>query len=179
MPTPPSSTSKPNPRSSPLIDEWQTADGSVETRDESADLGGTMRLGAQEVELKAGSLAAKIYGSEQIRERHRHRYEVNNNYVPALEKRAWSSAAYLPDANAWLKPSNCRTTLGSLLASSTPSSLPTRAKATRCSPPLSKPHWLTVRINSNTPQTPGRLKIQTALFSSAFPHTCLMSVSRT
>ena len=54
-----------------LIDEWQTADGSVETRDESADLGGTMRLGAQEVELKAGSLAAKIYGSEHIRERHR------------------------------------------------------------------------------------------------------------
>ncbi|HEZ4316596.1 TPA: CTP synthase, partial [Neisseria meningitidis] len=68
-----------------LIDEWQTADGSVETRDESADLGGTMRLGAQEVELKAGSLAAKIYGSEHIRERHRHRYEVNNNYVPTLE----------------------------------------------------------------------------------------------
>ena len=69
-----------------LIDEWQTADGSVETRDESADLGGTMRLGAQEVELKEGSLAAKIYGSEHIRERHRHRYEVNNNYVPTLEK---------------------------------------------------------------------------------------------
>ena len=69
-----------------LIDEWQTADGSVETRDESADLGGTMRLGAQEVELKAGSLAAKIYGSEHIRERHRHRYEVNNNYVPTLEQ---------------------------------------------------------------------------------------------
>ena len=69
-----------------LIDEWQTADGSVETRDESADLGGTMRLGAQEVELKAGSLAAKIYGGEHIRERHRHRYEVNNNYIPALEQ---------------------------------------------------------------------------------------------
>ena len=68
-----------------LIDEWQTADGSVETRDESADLGGTMRLGAQEVELKAGSLAAKIYGSEHIRERHRHRYEVNNRYLPQLE----------------------------------------------------------------------------------------------
>lgn len=43
-----------------LIDEWQTADGSVETRDENADLGGTMRLGAQEVELKEGSLAAKF-----------------------------------------------------------------------------------------------------------------------
>ena len=69
-----------------LIDEWQTADGSVETRDESADLGGTMRLGAQEVELKVGSLAAKIYGGEHIRERHRHRYEVNNNYVPTLEQ---------------------------------------------------------------------------------------------
>jgi len=68
-----------------LIDEWQTADGSVETRDENADLGGTMRLGAQEVELKAGSLAAKIYGAEEIRERHRHRYEVNNHYLPQLE----------------------------------------------------------------------------------------------
>ncbi|WII93294.1 CTP synthase [Kingella negevensis] len=68
-----------------LIDEWQTADGSVETRDENADLGGTMRLGAQEVELKEGSLAAKIYGATQIRERHRHRYEVNNNYVAQLE----------------------------------------------------------------------------------------------
>ncbi|EGV37159.1 CTP synthase [Neisseria weaveri] len=69
-----------------LIDEWQTADGSVETRDENADLGGTMRLGAQEVELQPDSLAAKIYGSTTIRERHRHRYEVNNNFVPQLEK---------------------------------------------------------------------------------------------
>ena len=68
-----------------LIDEWQTADGSVETRDENADLGGTMRLGAQEVELKAGSLAAKIYGAGEIRERHRRRYEVNNRYLPQLE----------------------------------------------------------------------------------------------
>ncbi|UOO83086.1 CTP synthase [Uruburuella testudinis] len=69
-----------------LIDEWQTADGSVETRDENTDLGGTMRLGAQEVELKEGSLAAKIYGGTTIKERHRHRYEVNNNFVPELEK---------------------------------------------------------------------------------------------
>ena len=69
-----------------LIDEWQTADGSVEIRDAGADLGGTMRLGAQEVELKEGSLAAKIYGSTSIKERHRHRYEVNNNFVPELEK---------------------------------------------------------------------------------------------
>ena len=121
-----------------LIDEWQTADGSVETRDESTDLGGTMRLGAQEVELKAGSLAAKIYGSEHIRERHRHRYEVNNNYVPTLEQAGWLSAAYPQDANAWSKPSSCRTTLGSSPASSTPSSPPIRAKAILCSPRLSK-----------------------------------------
>ena len=69
-----------------LIDEWQTADGEVEKRDEHADLGGTMRLGAQEVELADGSLAAAIYGSTNIKERHRHRYEVNNHFVPALEK---------------------------------------------------------------------------------------------
>ena len=69
-----------------LIDEWQTADGAVEKRDEHADLGGTMRLGAQEVELTDGSLAAAIYGSTNIKERHRHRYEVNNHFVPALEK---------------------------------------------------------------------------------------------
>ena len=69
-----------------LIDEWQTADGAVEKRDEHADLGGTMRLGVQEVELTAGSLAAAIYGSTNIKERHRHRYEVNNHFVPALEK---------------------------------------------------------------------------------------------
>ena len=69
-----------------LIDEWQTADGAVEKRDEHADLGGTMRLGAQEVALAAGSLAAAIYGSTNIKERHRHRYEVNNHFVPALEK---------------------------------------------------------------------------------------------
>ncbi|TFV04460.1 CTP synthetase, partial [Bacillus stratosphericus] len=69
-----------------LIDEWQTADGSMEKRDENADFGGTMRLGAQEVELNPDSLAAKIYGSTEIKERHRHRYEVNNNFVPALEQ---------------------------------------------------------------------------------------------
>ena len=68
-----------------LIDEWQTADGSVEKRDANADLGGTMRLGAQEVELKPNSLAAKTYGATQIRERHRHRYEVNNHYIKQLE----------------------------------------------------------------------------------------------
>ncbi|WP_037585527.1 CTP synthase [Stenoxybacter acetivorans] len=68
-----------------LIDEWQDRDGQIEKRDANVNLGGTMRLGAQEVVLKPGSLAEHIYHDEHIRERHRHRYEVNNYYVPQLE----------------------------------------------------------------------------------------------
>ena len=69
-----------------LITEWQTGTGNVEQRDEASHLGGTMRLGAQPVTLAKGSLAAKSYGATQIEERHRHRYEVNNNYRARLEK---------------------------------------------------------------------------------------------
>ncbi|GGO84563.1 CTP synthase [Marinobacterium nitratireducens] len=69
-----------------LITEWTTAEGEVETRDESTDLGGTMRLGAQECQLAEGSTVAACYGSTSIVERHRHRYEVNNNYVARLEE---------------------------------------------------------------------------------------------
>ncbi|MEJ2128030.1 MAG: CTP synthase [Woeseiaceae bacterium] len=69
-----------------LITEWQDESGEVEQRDEESDLGGTMRLGAQAVTLKEGTLAAKSYGSTTIEERHRHRYEVNNNYRDRLEK---------------------------------------------------------------------------------------------
>jgi CTP synthase len=69
-----------------LITEWITSDGEVEKRDESSDLGGTMRLGAQECRLVAGSNARKVYGADVIVERHRHRYEVNNNYVDQLQK---------------------------------------------------------------------------------------------
>ena len=79
-----------------LIDEWQTADGSVEIRDENTDLGGTMRLGAQEVELKEGSLAAKIYGNTHIKERHRHRYEVNNTLLAQLEEKGLKVAGRAP-----------------------------------------------------------------------------------
>jgi CTP synthase len=68
-----------------LITEWQDASGGVEERDEKSELGGTMRLGAQEITLKPGSLAATMYGRETIRERHRHRYEVNNHYRTRLE----------------------------------------------------------------------------------------------
>jgi len=69
-----------------LITEWQDASGGRETRDESTALGGTMRLGGQEIHLKEGSLAAGIYGKETIVERHRHRYEVNNHYRGRLEE---------------------------------------------------------------------------------------------
>lgn len=69
-----------------LITEWQTANGDVEQRDEESHLGGTMRLGAQEISLHKGSLAATTYGSTTIEERHRHRYEVNNNYRSKLEQ---------------------------------------------------------------------------------------------
>lgn len=69
-----------------LISEWVTADGAVEQRDENSDLGGTMRLGAQQCRLEAGSTAQACYGQEVIVERHRHRYEVNNNYIETLQK---------------------------------------------------------------------------------------------
>jgi CTP synthase len=69
-----------------LITEWQTGAGDVEERDEDSDLGGTMRLGAQRVDLAKGSLARAMYGKPQIRERHRHRFEVNNRYRDRLEK---------------------------------------------------------------------------------------------
>lgn len=68
-----------------LITEWQDASGEVETRTQSSDLGGTMRLGAQACTLITDSLVQSCYGQAQILERHRHRYEVNAHYLPALE----------------------------------------------------------------------------------------------
>ena len=68
-----------------LITEWETGAGGVEQRDEDSEMGGTMRLGAQDVSLAEGSLAATNYGATSIEERHRHRYEVNNNYRERLE----------------------------------------------------------------------------------------------
>jgi CTP synthase len=69
-----------------LITEWTTEKGDVEIRDESTDLGGTMRMGEQACKLDVNSLAYKIYGEETIKERHRHRFEVNDNYVKILEE---------------------------------------------------------------------------------------------
>ena len=69
-----------------LITEWQDRDGRVERRDAKSDLGGTMRLGGQECALATGTLVRRIYGADHIVERHRHRYEVNNHYLPRLKE---------------------------------------------------------------------------------------------
>jgi CTP synthase len=69
-----------------LITEWQDEDGSSQERDEQSDLGGSMRLGAQESRLEPGSLAAKIYGADVIHERHRHRFEFNNTYLERMRQ---------------------------------------------------------------------------------------------
>ena len=69
-----------------MITEWQDADGSVQVRDKSSDLGGTMRLGGQDCLIKPDSLIHDLYGKEVIHERHRHRYEFNNAYRDRLEQ---------------------------------------------------------------------------------------------
>ena len=67
-----------------LIHEWIDQDGVVEKRDATSDLGGTMRLGAQECLLSGDSITRSLYNQDIINERHRHRYEVNNNYIDDL-----------------------------------------------------------------------------------------------
>ena len=69
-----------------LITEWTDEEGTQEKRGEDSDLGGTMRLGEQACVINQGSLAERVYGTTVVRERHRHRYEVNNNYIADLEK---------------------------------------------------------------------------------------------
>ena len=81
-----------------LITEWKDSSGKVEKRDEGSNLGGTMRLGAQRCPVRPGTLAEKIYG-EEVNERHRHRYEVNNNYVDRLEGAGLIVAARTPTEN--------------------------------------------------------------------------------
>ncbi len=81
-----------------LISEWADREGRIETRDANSDLGGTMRLGAQKCPIKPGTLAASIYGKD-VNERHRHRYEVNNAYVPKLEAAGLVIAARTPTEN--------------------------------------------------------------------------------
>ncbi len=81
-----------------LITEWLDREGRIEKRDEQSDLGGTMRKGSQKCPVKADTLANKIYGP-QVNERHRHRYEVNNVYVPRLEEAGLVISARTPTEN--------------------------------------------------------------------------------
>ncbi|MDA9109015.1 CTP synthase [Woeseiaceae bacterium] len=69
-----------------LITEWQESSGDIEERDELSDMGGTMRLGEQQINLNDESLIKSVYGEQIIHERHRHRYEFNNNYRDVMER---------------------------------------------------------------------------------------------
>jgi CTP synthase len=80
-----------------LITEWQDLARGQQVRDEKSDLGGTMRLGAQEALLKAGSLVHSLYGKESIFERHRHRYEFNNHYLEELAAAGMTFSGFSAD----------------------------------------------------------------------------------
>jgi len=76
-----------------LITEWRTESGETEIRDEASDLGGTMRLGGQLCVLQPDSLAARVYGDTRVVERHRHRFEFNDNYADRLSDAGLSISA--------------------------------------------------------------------------------------
>jgi CTP synthase len=80
-----------------LIKEWQDLERGQQVRDEKSDLGGSMRLGAQEAKLVPGSLAHSLYGKESIFERHRHRYEFNNHYLEELKAAGLSFSGFSAD----------------------------------------------------------------------------------
>jgi len=80
-----------------LITEWQDRSGQHETRSEQSDLGGSMRLGAQDCHLVSGTLAHKLYAKDVISERHRHRYEFNNNYLEQFQKKGMVFSGFSVD----------------------------------------------------------------------------------
>ena len=80
-----------------LMTEWQNKD-KIEKRNKFSDKGGTMRLGAYKALLKKGSLIQKIYNNTEISERHRHRYEVNTNYIKSFNKKGFEFAAMSPNS---------------------------------------------------------------------------------
>jgi CTP synthase len=80
-----------------LITEWRDRTGETLKRDDRSELGGTMRLGAQESRILTGTLARQVYGRDVIHERHRHRFEFNNNYLEAMQKAGFSISAYSED----------------------------------------------------------------------------------
>lgn len=94
------SSSEFGPTKTPLVGlmtEWAKDGGSVERRSDDDDLGGTMRLGNYECKLVEGTHAREIYGNETVLERHRHRYEVNVNFMPQLEENGLKFSGLSPD----------------------------------------------------------------------------------
>lgn len=82
-----------------LITEWNDISGKKQKRNKNSDLGGTMRLGGQVCKLKKSSKAFKMYKNEEIVERHRHRYEVNPNYIEQLTSSGLSLVGTSLDGN--------------------------------------------------------------------------------
>jgi CTP synthase len=82
-----------------LITEWQDHTGKIERRDENSDLGGSMRLGGQTCKLVPGTLARRVYGKDEIVERHRHRYEFNNAYREVLQHAGMTISGTSVDGN--------------------------------------------------------------------------------
>jgi CTP synthase len=80
-----------------LITEWRDRDGSTHARSSQSELGGTMRLGAQDCRLQANTVARKLYGKDVIRERHRHRYEFNNTYLERFRAAGMVFSGYSVD----------------------------------------------------------------------------------
>ena len=80
-----------------MITEWQDQGRGLQQRSEKSDLGGSMRLGAQAVQLAEGSIVRQLYGVDVIRERHRHRYEFNNNFLEQYQKAGLRFAGFSPD----------------------------------------------------------------------------------
>jgi CTP synthase len=80
-----------------LITEWQDRSHGMQLRDEGSQLGGTMRLGAQEVQLHGGTLARDLYGRDVIAERHRHRFEFNNTFLEAYQRAGMKFSGFSAD----------------------------------------------------------------------------------
>ena len=124
-----------------LMREWYDyRRDAIIRRDRESEKGGTMRLGAYPCVLKEESLAGRAYAQTQIMERHRHRYEFNNDYREKLSAAGLRSPAPPPTAS-WWRSSRSRTIPGSWAASSTRSSNPAPWTPTPCSGTTSGPPW--------------------------------------
>ena len=134
-----------------LVTEWVGKDGALERRDEGSELGGTMRLGSQEIRLRRESRMRAVYGAEIIRERHRHRYEFNNTYMDPLQDAGLQIAGKTIDGTL-VEVVEVPDHPGSSVASSIRSSNRPRATGTRCS----TDSWRRRTNSASAPASPRR-----------------------